>query len=85
MRDVGDIVVGSVLGASSQRANECRIAMFRGISKGGAVKDDESTVFVRFAGVRGRRGGDQGGILRHGHRRRGGDDDGESDEVGGWI
>ena len=28
VRDVGDIVVGSVLGASSQRANECRIAMF---------------------------------------------------------
>ena len=27
-REVGDIVVGSVLGASSQRANECRIAMF---------------------------------------------------------
>lgn len=25
---VGDIVVGSVLGPSSQRANECRIAMF---------------------------------------------------------
>jgi acetyl-CoA acetyltransferase family protein len=28
VHDVGDIVVGSVLGASSQRANECRIAMF---------------------------------------------------------
>ena len=26
--DVGDVVVGSVLGNSSQRANECRIAMF---------------------------------------------------------
>lgn len=26
--DVGDVVVGSVLGPSSQRANECRIAMF---------------------------------------------------------
>lgn len=26
--DVGDIVMGSVLGPSSQRANECRIAMF---------------------------------------------------------
>eukprot|EP00740_Mantoniella_antarctica_P005397 CAMPEP_0181361596 /NCGR_PEP_ID=MMETSP1106-20121128/7408_1 /TAXON_ID=81844 /ORGANISM="Mantoniella antarctica, Strain SL-175" /LENGTH=425 /DNA_ID=CAMNT_0023475195 /DNA_START=366 /DNA_END=1643 /DNA_ORIENTATION=+ len=26
--DVGDVVVGSVLGQSSQRANECRIAMF---------------------------------------------------------
>ena len=24
----GDVVVGSVLGPSSQRANECRIAMF---------------------------------------------------------
>ena len=28
VNDVGDIVVGSVLGASSQRANECRIGMF---------------------------------------------------------
>ena len=28
LQDVGDIVVGSVLGPSSQRANECRIAMF---------------------------------------------------------
>jgi len=27
-KDVGDVVIGSVLGASSQRANECRIAMF---------------------------------------------------------
>lgn len=27
-KDVGDIVVGSVLGASSQRANECRMAAF---------------------------------------------------------
>ena len=27
-KDVGDVVVGSVLGNSSQRANECRIAMF---------------------------------------------------------
>ena len=26
--EVGDVVVGSVLGSSSQRANECRIAMF---------------------------------------------------------
>jgi hypothetical protein len=26
--DVGDVVIGSVLGPSSQRANECRIAMF---------------------------------------------------------
>jgi acetyl-CoA acetyltransferase len=26
--DVGDVVVGSVLGNSSQRANECRIGMF---------------------------------------------------------
>ncbi|KAG1672421.1 hypothetical protein FOA52_013206 [Chlamydomonas sp. UWO 241] len=26
--DIGDIVIGSVLGASSQRANECRIASF---------------------------------------------------------
>jgi acetyl-CoA acetyltransferase len=25
---VGDVVIGSVLGPSSQRANECRIAMF---------------------------------------------------------
>lgn len=25
---IGDVVIGSVLGASSQRANECRIAMF---------------------------------------------------------
>lgn len=24
----GDVVIGSVLGPSSQRANECRIAMF---------------------------------------------------------
>lgn len=28
VNDVGDVVVGSVLGNSSQRANECRIAMF---------------------------------------------------------
>ena len=28
LQAVGDIVVGSVLGPSSQRANECRIAMF---------------------------------------------------------
>lgn len=27
-KDVGDVVIGSVLGPSSQRANECRIAMF---------------------------------------------------------
>jgi Thiolase, N-terminal domain len=27
-QDVGDVVIGSVLGPSSQRANECRIAMF---------------------------------------------------------
>ena len=26
--DIGDIVMGSVLGSGSQRANECRIAMF---------------------------------------------------------
>ena len=26
--DIGDVVVGSVLGDSSQRANECRIGMF---------------------------------------------------------
>ena len=25
---IGDVVIGSVLGPSSQRANECRIAMF---------------------------------------------------------
>jgi len=28
VRDIGDVVVGSVLGNSSQRANECRIGMF---------------------------------------------------------
>ena len=27
-QDIGDIVIGSVLGPSSQRANECRIASF---------------------------------------------------------
>ena len=26
--DVGDVVIGSVMGSGSQRANECRIAMF---------------------------------------------------------
>lgn len=28
MQAYGDVVIGSVLGPSSQRANECRIAMF---------------------------------------------------------
>tara|TARA_B100001142_G_scaffold116552_2_gene118740 strand:+ start:671 stop:904 length:234 start_codon:yes stop_codon:yes gene_type:complete len=28
VNDIGDVVVGSVLGNSSQRANECRIGMF---------------------------------------------------------
>ena len=28
LQAIGDVVIGSVLGPSSQRANECRIAMF---------------------------------------------------------
>lgn len=28
LQALGDVVIGSVLGPSSQRANECRIAMF---------------------------------------------------------
>ena len=83
VNDVGDIVVGSVLGASSQRANECRIGMFlAGFPKEVPVRTTNRQCSSGLQAVRGHRGGNQGWVLRYGNRCGSGDDDGESDEVG---
>ena len=49
---VGDIVVGSVLGPSSQRANEARIAMFlAGFPETVPVRTVNRCAFVRMVGT----------------------------------
>ena len=64
--DIGDIVIGSVLGDSSQRAIQCRIAsLLAGIPDTVPIAHRQPPVLVRAAGHRVCRGRHKGWLLHH--------------------